>query len=66
MLDAQKSDLFAEEGFLLAKMEPSLTPLFEDSRLINEPIHGIRLMIFMICFVIAAINMYVYREGRRY
>ncbi len=53
-------------GFLLAKMEPSLTPLFEDGKLINEPIYGIRLMIFMICFAIAAINMYVYREGRRY
>ena len=53
-------------GFVLAKMEPSLTPLFEDGRLINEPIYGIRLMIFMICFAIAAINMYVYREGRRY
>lgn len=53
-------------GFLLAKLEPSLTPLFADGRLINEPIYGIRLMIFMICFAIAAINMYVYREGRRY
>ncbi len=53
-------------GFALAKLEPSLTPLFEDGRLINEPIYGIRLMIFMICFAIAAINMYVYREGRRY
>ncbi len=53
-------------GFSLAKLEPSLTPLFENGRLINEPIYGIRLMIFMICFAIAAINMYVYREGRRY
>ncbi len=53
-------------GFALAKLEPSLTPLFENGRLINEPIYGIRLMIFMICFAIAAINMYVYREGRRY
>ena len=53
-------------GFALAKLEPSLTPLFADGRLINEPIYGIRLMIFMICFAIAAINMYVYREGRRY
>ncbi len=53
-------------GYALAKLEPSLTPLFEDGRLINEPIYGIRLLIFMICFAIAAINMYVYREGRRY
>ena len=53
-------------GFALAKLEPSLTPLFENGRLINEPIYGIRLLIFMICFAIAAINMYVYREGRRY
>ena len=53
-------------GFALAKLEPSLTPLFANGRLINEPIYGIRLMIFMICFAIAAINMYVYREGRRY
>jgi uncharacterized membrane protein YeaQ/YmgE (transglycosylase-associated protein family) len=53
-------------GFALAKLEPSLTPLFADGRLINQPIYGIRLMIFMICFAIAAINMYVYREGRRY
>ena len=53
-------------GFALAKLEPSLTPLFADGQLINEPIYGIRLLIFMICFAIAAINMYVYREGRRY
>ena len=53
-------------GFMLAKLEPSLTPLFENGRLINQPIYGIRLLIFMICFAIAAINMYVYREGRRY
>ncbi|MEL6778905.1 MAG: hypothetical protein AAFO06_16775 [Cyanobacteria bacterium J06597_16] len=53
-------------GFALAKLEPSLTPLFANGKLINEPIYGIRLMIFMICFAIAAINMYVYREGRRY
>ncbi|MGB3767302.1 MAG: hypothetical protein WA947_12145 [Phormidesmis sp.] len=53
-------------GFMLAKLEPSLTPLFENGRLINEPIYGIRLLIFMICFAIAAINMYFYREGRRY
>lgn len=53
-------------GFAVAKLEPSLTPLFADGNLINEPIYGIRLMIFMICFAIAAINMYVYREGRRY
>ena len=53
-------------GFVLAKLEPSLTPLFENGRLINEPIYGIRLLIFMICFAIAAINMYVYREERRY
>jgi hypothetical protein len=53
-------------GFALAKLEPSLTPLFENGRLINEPIYGIRLLIFMICFAIAAINMYVYRESRRY
>ncbi len=53
-------------GFALAKLEPSLTPLFADGRLINQPIYGIRLMIFMICFAIAAINMYIYREGRRY
>ena len=53
-------------GFFLAKIEPSLTPLFENGKLINEPIYGIRLMIFMICFAITAINMYVYREGRRY
>jgi hypothetical protein len=53
-------------GFALAKLEPSLTPLFENGKLINEPIYGIRLLIFMICFAIAAINMYVYRESRRY
>lgn len=53
-------------GFALAKLEPSLTPLFENGRLINEPIYGIRLLIFMICFAIAAINMYIYREGQRY
>ncbi|MEL7507660.1 MAG: hypothetical protein AAFX51_03060 [Cyanobacteria bacterium J06636_28] len=49
-------------GFILAKIEPSFTPLFADGQLINEPIYGIRLLIFIICFVVAAINMYVFRE----
>ena len=49
-------------GFILAKMEPSLTPIFENGRLLNEPIYGVRVLIFIICFVVAAINMYVYRE----
>ena len=49
-------------GFIMAKVEPSLTPMFADGRLINEPIYGIRALIFIICFVVAAINMYVFRE----
>lgn len=49
-------------GFVLAKIEPSLTPIFADGRLMNEPIYGIRVLIFIICFVVAAINMYVFRE----
>jgi uncharacterized membrane protein YeaQ/YmgE (transglycosylase-associated protein family) len=53
-------------GFALAKLEPSLTPLLENGKLVNQPIYGIRLLIFIICFAIAAINMYIYRESRRY
>lgn len=49
-------------GFLLAKMEPSFTPIFANGRLIDEPIYGIRVLMFIICFVVAAINMYVFRE----
>ena len=49
-------------GFIMAKVEPSLTPIFADGRLMNEPIYGIRMLIFVICFVVAAINMYVFRE----
>jgi uncharacterized membrane protein YeaQ/YmgE (transglycosylase-associated protein family) len=49
-------------GFLLAKMEPSFTPIFANGRLIDQPIYGIRVLIFVICFVVAAINMYVFRE----
>jgi uncharacterized membrane protein YeaQ/YmgE (transglycosylase-associated protein family) len=49
-------------GFLLAKMEPSFTPIFANGRLVDEPIYGIRVLIFVICFVVAAINMYVFRE----
>lgn len=49
-------------GFILAKIEPSLTPIFADGQLMNEPIYGIRVLIFIICFVVAAINMYVFRE----
>ena len=49
-------------GFIMAKVEPSLTPIFADGRLMNEPIYGIRMLIFIICFVVAAINMYVFRE----
>ena len=54
-------------GFLLAKMEPSFTPIFANGQLIDEPLYGIRVLIFIICFVVAAINMYVFREqGGRY
>jgi hypothetical protein len=54
-------------GFLLAKVEPSLTPIFADGQLVEEPIYGIRVLMFIICFVVAAINMYVFREqGGRY
>ena len=49
-------------GFIMAKLEPSFTPIFADGQLINEPIYGIRALIFIICFVVAAINMYVFRE----
>jgi hypothetical protein len=49
-------------GFILAKLEPSFTAIFANGQVINEPIYGIRLLIFMICFVVAAINMYVFRE----
>ncbi|MEO1402709.1 MAG: hypothetical protein AAFV72_15875 [Cyanobacteria bacterium J06635_1] len=49
-------------GFLFAKMEPSFTPIFANGRLINEPIYGVRVLVFIICFVVAAINMYVFRE----
>ncbi len=49
-------------GFILAKMEPSLTLIFDNGQLMNEPIYGVRVLIFIICFVVAAINMYVFRE----
>ncbi|MDV3352900.1 hypothetical protein D0962_25335 [Leptolyngbyaceae cyanobacterium CCMR0082] len=49
-------------GFIMAKIEPSFTPIFADGQLMNEPIYGIRVLIFIICFVVAAINMYVFRE----
>ncbi|MEM8613700.1 MAG: hypothetical protein AAGF93_16875 [Cyanobacteria bacterium P01_H01_bin.105] len=46
----------------MAKIEPSFTPIFANGQLMNEPIYGIRVLIFIICFVVAAINMYVFRE----
>ena len=49
-------------GFILAKIEPSLTPIFDNGQLMNEPVYGVRVLIFIICFVVAAINMYVFRE----
>ncbi|MGD1951784.1 MAG: hypothetical protein ACFB14_19385 [Leptolyngbyaceae cyanobacterium] len=49
-------------GFIMAKLELSFTPIFADGQLMNEPIYGIRVLIFIICFVVAAINMYVFRE----
>lgn len=49
-------------GFIVAKMEPSFTPIFADGQLVDEPLYGVRVLIFIICFVVAAINMYVFRE----
>ena len=49
-------------GFIVAKVEPSFTPIFADGQLVDEPLYGVRVLIFIICFVVAAINMYVFRE----
>ena len=49
-------------GYLLSKVDSTLLYLFQDEVLVKNPTFGIRFVIFLICFVISTINMYIYRK----
>jgi hypothetical protein len=48
-------------GYLVGKIDPVVSYLVTDAKLITTPIYGMNLLIFLICLVVAAINMYVFR-----
>ncbi len=48
-------------GYVVSTVDPVVTYLFEDARLILQPIYGARLLVFLACLCVAAINMYMYR-----
>ncbi len=52
----------AISGYLLSRLEPTLTQVFATGNIISVPIYGVRFMAFLIGLVVGAISMYVYRS----
>lgn len=48
-------------GYLIGKLEPSITLLFSDGNLIKQPVYGVRLLAFLINLVCTGITVYLYR-----
>ncbi|MBD9355184.1 hypothetical protein [Methylomonas albis] len=48
-------------GYFLAKLEPTLNHIFENSGLINNVFYGVRFLGFVSATIIGAIGMYVFR-----
>jgi hypothetical protein len=46
-------------GYLTAKLAPVI---FDENIFITQPAYGTRLLVFLICLVIATMNMYIYRK----
>lgn len=49
-------------GYVFSRIEPTLLYFFQNDVLIKNPTYGIRMIIFLICTIIAVINMYIYRR----
>lgn len=48
-------------GYLVGKVDPVITFLFADANVIRNPIYGMNVLIFLVCLIVASINMYVFR-----
>lgn len=48
-------------GYLLGKLEPTVNAILKDDNLIVNPVHGARVLLFVIAAIAAAITMYVFR-----
>ena len=49
-------------GFLASKVEPIMSYLMQDARIITDPAIGSRTVIFVICLIFSSIYSYVYRK----
>ena len=48
-------------GYALAQIEPAVALVFGEARVLTVPVYGVRVVVFGISFVVAAIVMYVFR-----
>ena len=48
-------------GYVASQIQPLIAHLFEDLIVIENPIYGARLLIFLTYLVIGSLNMYTYR-----
>ena len=48
-------------GYVVSQIQPLISHLFEDLSVIDNPIYGARLLIFLTCLIIGSLNMYTYR-----
>jgi hypothetical protein len=48
-------------GYALSKIEPTLTFILADGKLVTQQLYGVRVMVFLICLIAASITMYVFR-----
>jgi len=48
-------------GYVLSKIDPTLSLILSNDNLIRNPIYGARVLVFVTCLITAAITMYVYR-----
>jgi hypothetical protein len=48
-------------GYFLAKLEPSVSRIFEQGNVVNDPLYGVRVLSFLINMICTAITVYLYR-----
>jgi MFS family permease len=48
-------------GYVLSKVEPTLAVVLADGKLVTQRLYGVRVIVFLICLIAAAITMYVFR-----
>jgi hypothetical protein len=48
-------------GYIIGKLEPSMSEVFDDGQLIKVPLYGVRLLNFLINLTCTGITVYLYR-----